>query len=230
MLAGMHRPHPVRRIAVFTDKYPFLGPIVWILSVQYFAAQIVAAAAWPVAYSWSQNVISDLGNTACGQYAGRYVCSPQHGLMNASFIMLGITMAVGSLLIYTEFRRSRASLVGFSLMGMAGIGTILVGMFPENTVSWMHGIGAFLALGIGNVSLMVLALAIRQARRSFRIYTFLSGALSVVAFGLFAFRLHVGLGAGTIERIVSYPQTIWLILFGLYMTATRYRARHSVQA
>jgi len=219
----------MRRITVFTDKYPLLGPLVWVLSVQYFVAQLVVAAAWPAPHSWSQNLISDLGNTACGQYGQRFVCSPDHALMNASFILLGITMALGSLLIYTEFRRSRASLLGFSAMALAGIGTMLVGAFPENTISAMHGIGAFLALGVGNFSLVILALAIRQARRGFRIYTFLSGVLSLVAFGLFVTNHYLGLGAGTMERLVSYPQTTWLILFGIYMTATRVRARRQAK-
>lgn len=212
------------KIAVFTDKFPFVGPLVWVLSVQYFAAQIIAAVAWPTPYSWAFNFISDLGNTACAPYAGRYVCSPQHGLMNASFIMLGVTMALGSLLIYQEFQRSRASLIGFSLMALAGFGTILVGAFPENTVILLHGIGAFLALGVGNLSLIILALAIKQARKSFRIYTFISGTLSIIAFLLFITGTYLAIGPGTIERIVSYPQTVWLILFGLYMTATRVRA------
>lgn len=217
-----------RRINVFTDKYPLLGPIVWVLSVQYFATQLIVAASWAPAYNWAINLISDLGNTACGGYADRLVCSPQHGLMNASFIMLGITMALGSLLIYTEFRRSRASFVGFSLMALAGIGTILVGAFPENINGWLHGLGALLALGIGNVALVLLVLAIKQARRSFRIYTFISGIVSLVALGLFLNHIDLGLGRGTMERIVSYPQTGWLILFGLYMTGTRIRARRRV--
>src|SRR4051812_21773515 len=119
-----------RMVAAFNDKYPMIGPLVWVLSAQYFLIQIIVASAWSLAYSWKFNVISDLGNTACGQYAGRYVCSPDHALMNASFILLGITMAAGSLLIYQEFKESRASLVGFSLMALAGFGTMLVGLFP----------------------------------------------------------------------------------------------------
>ncbi|HET8708649.1 MAG TPA: DUF998 domain-containing protein [Candidatus Saccharimonadales bacterium] len=215
-----------RVIAVFTDRFPLLGPLVWILSVQYFAAQISVAAAWPDShhYSWAHNLISDLGNTACGPYAGRYVCSPQQGVMNASFVMLGVTMALGSLLIYQEFRRSRATLIGFSLMALAGFGTILVGAFPENTISQLHAIGAFLALGIGNIGLIVLALAIKQARQSFRVYTFLSGIVSLTAFVLFIAHAYLGLGPGTIERLASYPQTTWLILLGLYMSGTRLRA------
>jgi hypothetical membrane protein len=215
----------MERVQAFTNRYPWLGPLVYVLSVQYFLIQFIVAQSWPTAYSVSQHVISDLGNTACGAYAMRYVCSPLHGIMNASFIMLGVTMALGSLLIYQEFRRTWASFIGFNLMGLAGFGTILVGLFPENTVSELHAIGAFLALGFGNLSLIVLALAITQARRSFRVYTFVSGIISLVALVLFIFHTYAGLGAGGMERLVSYPQTIWLILFGAYMTFTRYRPR-----
>ena len=215
-----------RRITVFTDKYPFIGPLVWILSIQYFVTQFIAATVWPIPYSWAQNVISDLGNTACGTYVDRYVCSPSHVLMNTSFLLLGITMAVGSMLIYTEFRRSRLSFFGFICMALAGLGTVLVGLFPENTISGFHFIGAFLALGVGNLGMVILAFAITQARASFRIYTFLSGILALTAFNLFAAHVYLGLGSGAMERIASYPQTVWLILFGLYMTGTRLRARH----
>lgn len=222
----MKRKHHMRRrVAEFTDKYPFIGPIVWVLSVQYFVVQWFAAAVWMPSYSWRYNVISDLGNTACGPFADRFVCSPQHALMNASFIILGITMALGSLLIYTEFKRTRASFIGFVLMGLAGFGTVLVGASPENTNIILHGVGAFLALAVGNVSLIVLSLSLRGVRPSFRIYTFLSGSISVLGFLLFASHAYIGLGPGTIERLVSYPQTIWLMLFGLYMCATRLRAR-----
>lgn len=215
-----------RRVAVFTDKYPLLGPLIWVLCVQYFAAQIVVASAWQTPFSLAKNVISDLGNTACGQYAGRYVCSPDHSLMNASFLMLGATMALGSLLIYQEFQKSRAMLVGFSLMAVSGFGTLLVGLFPENTISALHATGAFLTFFLGSLSMVVLALALKTERPALRIYTFLSGAIALTALALYLLHVYLGLGRGGMERAVSYPQTIWLTLFGLYMTATRLRARY----
>jgi hypothetical membrane protein len=211
------------KIAIFTDKYPLIGPLVWIFSVQYFITQLVVAARWQPAYSWKYNVISDLGNNACGQYAGRYVCSPDNFWMNLSFVVLGLTMASGSLLIYQEFKESRLSLVGFSLMALAGFGTVLVGVFPENTVKEMHGLGAFLALFIGNLSLVVLALALGRVRKSFRVYTLISGIISIIAFILFVSGIYLGLGQGGMERAVSYPQTLWLILFGIYMTHSHLR-------
>ena len=80
----------------FTKRYPFAGPISWMVSIQYFVIQVVVAQAWTVNYSLAQNTISDLGNTTCAIYAGRFVCSAKHGLMNASFVILGVTMVVGS--------------------------------------------------------------------------------------------------------------------------------------
>jgi hypothetical membrane protein len=202
-----------RRINIFTDKYPLLGPLIWVLCIKYFASQLFVAAAWTVGYSWRHNLISDLGNTACGQYAGRFVCSPEHALMNASFIMLGVTMALGSLLIYTEFRQTRASFYGFTLMALAGLGTFVVGVFPENTIAFMHGLGALFGLAVGNVSLVVLALALQRVRTIFRIYTFVSGIVSLIAFALFIGHVDFGLGSGGMERLLSYPKTIWLVMF-----------------
>jgi hypothetical membrane protein len=49
-------------------------------TVQYATAQIVAASAWNPSYRWKSNYISDLGNTACGQFAVHgpttFACSP----------------------------------------------------------------------------------------------------------------------------------------------------------
>jgi len=103
-----------QKIETFTDRYPLVGPIFWIASLQFFVVQVVVRMAWNTPFSLTQNTISDLGNTACGVYAGRYVCSPLHAWMNISLIVLGITMAIGSILIYHEFRKTPDSAIGFS--------------------------------------------------------------------------------------------------------------------
>lgn len=200
------------------------------LCIQYFLVQAVVASAWTPAYNWTSNLISDLGNTMCGLYIDRYVCSPQHGLMNASFIMLGVTMATGALLIYQEFQETKLSLIGFTLMGLAGIGSMLVGLFPENVHATGHFTGAILALVVGNLSIVVLAFGLRKVQPLFKLYSFVSGTVSLVAVVLFELGINFGLGQGTIERVVSYPQTIWLIIFGLYMSAVRMRARYAVRS
>ena len=209
-----------RMIRIFTDRYPLIGPIVWMLSVQYFIIQLITALDWSTPFSVLRNTISDLGNTVCGVYDARYVCSPLHELMNASFILFGLTMAAGALLIYQEFRESVASFVGFTLLGLAGLGTILVGLFPENTVSRLHVLGASGPFLLGNIALVVLGLALSIGPK-LRTYTLLSGSVALVALIFFLGHTYLGLGEGGMERIVAYPQTLWLIVFGVYMSRSR---------
>ena len=179
MVAAMpgHRRGGVRLVR---RRLPLLGPILWMLSVQYFLAQIVVGWVWHPRYSVARNTISDLGNTACGLYGGSYVCSPRHGVMNASFMALGCGMAGGSWLISRQFseravqecagqeRRVRervAASIGFSCLALAGLGTFFVGQFPENTDRVVHLIGAGMGIGVGNVGILVLGLLPRLPPR-----------------------------------------------------------------
>lgn len=211
-------------IRTFTEKHPFLGPIAWMVSVQYFIVQAIVAATWSgIAYSWADNTISDLGNTVCGLYGDRLVCSPLSWLMNASFIVLGVTMMIGALLIYEGFaRRTRLSLVGFTFMGLAGLGSLLVGLFPENVMGNMHIVGATLALFIGNLGLVVLSMAL-DIPKGLKYYTLASGLVSLLALLLFVMQVDLGLGIGGMERLAGYPQTLWLIVFGVYISEDRIR-------
>lgn len=210
------------KVETFSDKYPFIGPGMWILSLQYFAVQIVVASHWTYSYSILKNTISDLGNTNCGIYSGRYVCSPLHNLMNASFIILGLFMAMGALLIYQEFKETKLALTGFSFMLLAGIGTALVGVFPENTISILHIIGAFLPFFIGNLGIVILGYAL-NVPKSLRIFTLFVGIITLMALALFYAHSYFGIGIGGMERITAYPQTLWLIVFGLYISKNHFQ-------
>jgi hypothetical membrane protein len=209
-----------KRIETFHERYPLVGPAFWIASIQFFITMLVAALAWPTVYSFLNNTISDLGNTVCGTYNARYVCSPDNVLMNISFSVLGITMALGSILIYREFRESRASAVGFSFMALAGVGTLMVGLFSENHNSGLHSIGAFLPFVIGNLSLLILGYCLAMPR-NLRIYTIASGAVSLTAALLFISHTYLGLGVGGMERLAANLQTVWLIVFGIYISKNR---------
>src|ERR1700677_1771557 len=102
-----------------------LGPVLYVAGMQYFAVQLLAALRWKPPYNLSRDTISDLGNTACGTWNGRYVCSPLHNLMNTSFVVLGITMTLGSVLVSRNFANGRASKAGFAAMTISGVGVIM---------------------------------------------------------------------------------------------------------
>lgn len=205
----------------FIKKHPWLGPIIWISTAQFFIVQVYVASFWQQAYSWRNNTISDLGSTACGMFEGRYVCSPMHNLMSWSLIILGLAIAIGSVLIYKGFRADKA-LTGFALMSLVGIGAFLAGLFPENELGWLHDTGAMLAFGLGSVSLMTLAYELHRVRWELRLYTLITGIFAAIAFILYAFDIYLGLGQGSMERLTSYPQILWFMLFGFYLTRRRF--------
>ena len=162
------------------------------LSVCYFLAQVVVGWVFNPPrgsnpggpeYSFVKNTISDLGNTACGPYGGSPVCSPRYVLMDLSFALLGVTLAVGSLLIYREFTVSDfkgerfAAISGFILLAIAGLGATFVGTFPENTNGVMHATGAGLAIGAGNLGILLLGFVLVSVPESMRHFMLFSASL-----------------------------------------------------
>ena len=200
------------------ERHPRLGPLLYCSAIQYFLVQILVGIRFSPHYSLTRNTISDLGNSSCGIFNNRQICSPLHTLMNISFLTLGITMITGSLLLCQSFRKSRNAMVGFTFFALGGAGTALVGIFPENTVSALHGIGAALPFLIGNVGVVILGFSL-EVPKILRIYTVLTGSIALAALGVYASGHYIGLGEGGLERVVAYPQTIWIIILGIYSLA-----------
>ena len=231
------RARALDRTKTFNARYDWMGPVIGVLSGWYFLAQIVVGWVFNPPrgsrpggpeYSLVKNTISDLGNTACGRYGGVQVCSPRYVLMDLSFALLGVAMAVGSLLIYREFtysalRRERVvALIGFVLLAIAGVGAILVGSFPENANGTLHVAGAGMAIGGANLGILLLGLALVSIPEGFRHFMLASASVSLVAVVCFGMKHHFGLGAGGMERIAAYPEAVWLIMFGTYITRDHY--------
>ncbi len=213
--------HFMERIHLFMARHPLVGPTMWLTSIQFFILQVVVASGWKTPpYSWRLNAISDLGATHCALFDGdRFVCSPLHSLMNISLTLLGIAMVIGSVLLYSKLRSSR---VAFSLMVVAGIGAILVGIFPEDSTFWAHIAGQDLAFVFGNIALIIFGFTLRFPRW-FRWYSIASGAVALMALVLFLSNHRFFLDLGGMERVVAYPLIIWLIVAGSYTAITRDR-------
>ncbi|MCW1907912.1 MAG: DUF998 domain-containing protein [Candidatus Saccharibacteria bacterium] len=195
-------------------SFRIAGSLLWVSSLQYFVVQIIAAAAFEGGFSIASNTISDLGNSVCGLYGDRYVCSPLHPLMNASFILVGTTQLLGAALLYKSMKSSRLRLFGFGSMVLAGVGTIVVGIFPENTIGTLHVIGAALPFVFGNLSMIALGSQLKLPRW-LKTYSYVSGILGLLALVLFLLKMYPGIGQGGMERIVAYPQTMWMVVVGL---------------
>jgi hypothetical membrane protein len=206
------------------NQYRLVGPLLWVASIQYFVTQVFVARAWQVRYSLSANTISDLGNTSCRDHASLNVCSPRYALMNISFVILGICMMSGAALIYSEFKTGRFGKIGFGLIALAGLGTVIVGLVPENVMPGLHAFGATLPFLFGNIGVLLLGIKL-QLPKIVRMFTIVCGIIALIGLALFKLGAYLGLGLGGMERVTAYPQTIWLIFFGIYIAVRQYRSR-----
>lgn len=229
-----HRPpeqrtRPVRIRFRFFDRYDWLGPAIIVLSSWYFAAQVWVAWLFRPQYSFVSNAISDLGNTACRTPPSGF-CSPLWVVMDVSIALLGLGMFFGSMLIFTEFsfsehrRERRAALGGFLCMALGGLGAILVGVVPENW-NWghLHTVGTAAVIGLGQLAILILGLVLIEIGDWLREFMLVTSLLVLLAGISIAGKHQFGIGGGALERLAQYPESVWLILFGFYISRNHYR-------
>jgi hypothetical membrane protein len=211
------------------------GAFIWVLVIQFFIAQIIVQSAWTTPFSLTANYISDLGNTACGPYpvgSSMYVCSPWHAGMNASFIVQGLIILVGVALIYRAFPAGRTRTLGLVLLALAGPGSILVGLFPENVNITPHTIGAAAHFVSGNLGIVVLGIALAATHRqsALAIFSIILGSVGLLATALFISGHFLGMGIGGMERFAAYPLPLWLIMAGVSFLRDSLEIGYSTEA
>jgi len=201
-----------------------IGSYLWVCCFQYFVAEQIARLAWKIPYSMSANFISDLGAvhcTATAVDAADAVCSPLHALMNGSFELQGLLIAMGSLLVAKLFPAGWLFRFALFLLAVSGIGVLLVGVAPEDVNPSLHYAAAaehFLCDNIG-MALLGMALLVQARSKGWGAYTLVSGTVGFAATLLLSRRMFLGLGVGGMERVASYPFPLWLAAMG--MTALR---------
>ena len=219
-----------------------------VLSVlQYFAAEAAVIMAWagPRPYDLRTGYISDLGALHCGVYDGRDVCSPLNWLMNASFVVQGLAMIVGALLLTSGLLRVAArpgtpiepgrrrpwlaATVVRVLTGTAGAGTVVVGLVPEDAGSGWHYTGAVTYFLTGAAALLVLGL-LWLRKTPFAWFILACGAVSLVALAVGGLTgMHVP-EPGTLERLMGYPVTVGMATAGLVIARRVHRHRRQIRA
>ncbi len=203
-----------------------VGGAAWILAtLQFVVAQLVTASVWNPAYSWTDNYISDLGNTACGEFAvphgvPTYVCSPLFPVMNASFIVAGVLTVVGAILLRPIWPRRRLIALALGLWVVVGLGKVLVGLYPENTDVQLHLLGALnipiesLAILLNSIAILQTDLALARVGLVLAIVG-LCGTVLSTAGQIVGPAAYLGLGVGGMERFADYPGNVWTVLIAI---------------
>jgi hypothetical membrane protein len=192
------------------------GAVCWILCLQYFAAEAVAIAGWRGPYSFHDNYISDLGAVTC---AGR-LCSPLHAMMNVSFVLQGVLISAGAVLVWPALSRGWLESLALGLVAASGLGVFMVGLAPEDFAPGWHYLGAAENFLFSNAGAALLGLALLRQRRSIRriaLFSLAAGLLGLAGLVSLAARHYFGLGVGGMERVTAYPFPLWLASMGAWL-------------
>jgi len=195
-----------------------LGAVLWILCLQYFAAEAITVAGWRGVYSFSSNYISDLGALGCSAA----LCSPLHALMNGSFLLQGGLIVGGAALLWPSLAEGIVSSLAMVVIGASGIGVFLVGLAPEDALPAIHYFGAaenFLCCHLGMATMGVSFL--RRGAPAIGGISLGLGLLGLTGMALLGLGEYLGLGVGIVERVVAYPFPLWLAAMGARQLARR---------
>ncbi len=132
-----------------------------VAGLQYLIVELVVASAWTnPSYDWAYDLVPDLGNTACGPYQDRVVCSLLNALMNGGFVAQGILFGLAALVMSRLVaRKARGVLVVLVVLALVhAVGLALVAVFHQSPTAAQDATlilsftGACLAILDGNVT------------------------------------------------------------------------------
>ncbi|MBF9127657.1 DUF998 domain-containing protein [Plantactinospora sp. S1510] len=198
-----------------------IGALCWMLAAPLFlAANVIVGLRWTrPPFSWAEHNISDLGNVGCGIWdttRPRYVCSPWHDGMNVSVLVTAMLLAAGTVLTWHVAGSGRRARAAQSLLLLGAVGYALAAAYPADVDENAHVLGALLIMGMGNLGLLLAALAPRATTLGrLRALTLPMALLALAGTTLFFTQHGLGLGVGGMERVAVFPLPVWACCVGV---------------
>lgn len=181
--------------------------MLWATAPLALLVEIVAATLSRAPYSLLHHTISDLGATRCTTIpypsADVAVCSPAHGLVNASFVGLGLAMAVGAVLLHRDLPRRRLTTAATLAWVLAGLSTVGSGLTPLDRALLAHAVVSVPAIVACGVA-MALTGAVLAARDVRWRAVLVLGVVCALLGAIMVVRLDVRWG-GLLERAALWP-------------------------
>lgn len=180
-----------------------LGALVLVLRPTYVAAEVVTAAATTGGYSFVSDSVSRLGEVGC---TAAY-CSPRHEVMNGAFVVYGIALAGGALLL----ARSLGPWVT-ALLVVSGLSSYATGLAPLDQHAALHALAATPLFVAQPLALLLLGRRVRPDRPRLATALLATGALTATAAVGFVLSGD-GAAGGAIERLALWPVLLALAAY-----------------
>ncbi len=204
MAAGSARPHrptgPAGPTRLAAERW---GALALLARPVYIATEFVVAAGTTGGYSFLSDSVSRLGEVTC---SGTY-CSPRHELMNGSFMVFGVLLAGGAVLLA---RPLGPWVTG--LLVVSGFSSAATGLAPLDQDATLHAMAAGPLFVAQPIALIVLGARLRKERPRLARALLTTGAVTGVSALSFVLSGD-GAVSGGLERLALWPVLVGLAGF-----------------
>ncbi len=176
------------------------GALALLVRPTYIATEYVVAAATTDGYSMVADSVSRLGEIGCS--AAR--CSPQHELMNGSFVVFGALLAGGAVLLVRPWGPWVTG-----LLVVSGLSSVATGLAPLDQDPTLHAIAATPLFVAQPIALLVLGARLRSRQPRLARALLATGAVTGAAAVSFVLSGD-GPVSGALERLALWPVMIGL--------------------
>lgn len=175
----------------------------WLVRPVYVVMELVVVAATTGRYHLVDDTVSDLGASECR----RDFCSPEHALMNGTFVGVGLLLALGALLL-----AARLGPAATVLLVLAGLSSVATGFLPVDEDETLHVLAAAPLFVCQPVALLLLGRAVRPVHARLGATLLVAGSLTAAAAVGFVLG---GAADGALERLALWPVLFALAAFGV---------------
>lgn len=191
-------------------KSKIAGIILIIGSLWYMIAETICAFSFndTLANTYLIHTISELGIPNLN--------SPLFFLMNSAFILIGLTLIIGSFYKFKDFiTKNRIPYYIFTVI--CGVGVIIVGLIHAgNPVALTyHALGAVMAILGGNILLVIISRSMDKFE-AYQKVTLVLGIIGLIAFWIMFFSMG-NIYMPVLERLSVYTLIIWNFMTGVYL-------------
>ncbi len=205
----------------------------------YLLAEAASAVVWRTPpYDYFTNAISDLGDPIPHDTVdGQNIDSPLHLVMDTGFILLGALTVLAAILLLPVVRRNRDRVLLVLPPILHLLGLVFIATNPLSSYNFahggqlMHGLGALLAIGGGNLW-AVTSVAWARSFSLPRWFARVGLILGIIGLVTLAGELTLPLFANaTAERLSVYTLIAFDVLLGIVLLRRRWTlAQYSVRA
>lgn len=198
-----------------------LGCLAWISSIFYFALELVVIRASLAPYDFLKQPMSDLGVTVCGTYtyawASYEICSPLNLLMNWTFVITGLTTAIGAICLQAMsiWPNTRKIRIATGLLIVFGLSMSIAGIIPADKNFIWHTLVSLPGMFVQIPALILIGKAIRCTRPKLAKWTFFCVWINILILALIFLQPVIGLPGGLLQRLLYGSVYLWTAVTGL---------------